>query len=134
MSSYVEMLLPIFIYPLGLALLLCIIAFVLSFAGHLRALRASIAAAVFLLWLASTPAFADLLTAILEEQNPLVSIETIAPKDVVVVLGGGVAQQVPMGLAQQANIEHIGDRFTQVMRLWRAGKAQTIIVSSGNLP
>jgi uncharacterized SAM-binding protein YcdF (DUF218 family) len=132
LSSYVEKLLPILIYPLGLSLLLCIIAFTLSFAGRARALRVSIAAAVIPLWLASTPAFADLLTALLEEQNPPVPIETISPKDVVVVLGGGVVQQVPMGLTQQA--PSAGDRLIQAMRLWRAGKAQTIIVSGGNLP
>ena len=85
MSSYVEKLLPILIYPLGLTLLLCITAFALSFAGQARALRVSIAVAAILLWLASTPAFAGLLTVILEEQNPPVPIETISPKDVVIV-------------------------------------------------
>jgi uncharacterized SAM-binding protein YcdF (DUF218 family) len=126
MSFYVEKLFSTFIYPLGLALLLCTIAFALSFAGRARALRISIAAAVMLLWIASTPSFADLLTVTLEEQNPPGPIETISPKDVVVVLGGGLAQQAPMGAA--------GDRLTQAMRLWRGGKAQTIIVSGGNVP
>ena len=93
MSSYVEKLLPILIYPLGLALLLCITAFALSFASRAHALRVSIAVAVIVLWLASTPAFAGLLTVILEYQNPPVPIETISPKDVVIVLGGGLAQQ-----------------------------------------
>jgi uncharacterized SAM-binding protein YcdF (DUF218 family) len=37
-----------------------------------------------------------------------------------------------MGLTQQA--PSAGDRLIQAMRLWRAGKAQTIIVSGGNLP
>ncbi len=126
MSSYVEKLLPILIYPLGLALLLCITAFALSFAGRARALRVSIAVAVILLWLASTPAFAGLLTVILEEQNPPVPIETISPKDVVIVLGGGIAQSGHMGST--------GDRVMQAELLWRAGKVQTIIVTGGNLP
>ena len=126
MSSYVEKLLPILVYPLGLALLLCITAFALSFAGRARALKVSIAVAIILLWLASTPAFADLLTVILEEQDPPVPIETISPKDVVIVLGGG--------LVQPAHIGPAGDRLMQAVRLWRAGKAQTIIVSGGNLP
>jgi uncharacterized SAM-binding protein YcdF (DUF218 family) len=126
MSSYVEKLLPILIYPLGLTLLLCITAFALSFAGQARALRVSIAVAAILLWLASTPAFAGLLTVILEEQNPSVPIETISPKDAVIVLGGGVAQRAHMGPT--------GDRVMQAALLWRAGKVQTIIVTGGNLP
>jgi len=121
MSSYVEKLLPILIYPLGLALLLCITAFALSFAGRVRALRVSIAVAVILLWLASTPAFAGLLTVILVEQNPSVPIETILPKDVVIVLGGGLAQPTHMGAT--------GDRVVQAYLLWHAGKVQMIIVS-----
>jgi uncharacterized SAM-binding protein YcdF (DUF218 family) len=125
MSSYVEELLPILIYPLGLALLLCITAFALSFAGQARAVRVSIAVAAILLWLASTPAIAGLLTVILEEQNPSVPIETISPKDVAIVLGGGLAQRAHMGPA--------GDRVMQAALLWRAGKVQTIIVTGDNL-
>ena len=125
MSSYVEKLLPILIYPVSLALLLCITAFALSFAGRVRALRFSLASAVSLLWLSSTPAFAGLLTVILEFQNPLVPIETIPPKDVVIVLGGG--------LAKPAHIGPTGDRVMQAERLWRAGNVQSIIVTGGNL-
>ena len=126
MSSYVEKLLPILIYPLGFALLLCITALALSFAGRARALRISIVVAVILLWLASTQAFAGLLTVILVEQNPSVPIETISPKDVVIVLGGG--------LAQPAHLGQSGDRVMQAALLWRAGKAHSIIVTGGNLP
>src|SRR6476660_6401913 len=99
MSPYVEKLLPILVYPLGLALLLCITAFALSFAGRARAVRGTIAVAIVLLWLASTPAFAGLLINIIEEQNPSVPIETISPEDVVVVLGGGLAQGAHLGQA-----------------------------------
>ena len=126
MSSYVEKLLPILIYPLGLTLLLCLTAIALSFAGRTRALRISIVVAVILLWLASTQAFAGLLTVILVEQNPSVPIETISPKDVVIVLGGG--------LAQPAHLGQSGDRVMQAALLWRAGKAHSIIVTGGNLP
>ena len=126
MSPYVEKVLPILVYPLGLALLLCITAFALSFAGRARALRVSIAVAIVLLWLASTPAFAGLLINIIEEQNPSVPIETISPKDVVIVLGGGIAQPGHLGSS--------GDRVMQAELLWRAGKVLTIIVTGGNLP
>src|SRR6187399_294968 len=114
MSSYVEKLLPILIYPLGLALLLCIAAIALSFANRAHALRVSIAVAVIVLWLASTPAFAGLLTVILEYQTPPVPIETISPKDVVIVLGGGLASSAH-------HVGRTGDRVMQAERLWRAG-------------
>jgi uncharacterized SAM-binding protein YcdF (DUF218 family) len=94
MSSYVEKLLPILIYPLGLTLLLCITAFALSFAGQARALRVSIAVAAILLWLASTPAFAGLLTVILEEQNPPVPIETISPEQAELLWRAGKVQTI----------------------------------------
>jgi uncharacterized SAM-binding protein YcdF (DUF218 family) len=126
MPSYFEKLLPYLVYPLGLALLLCMAAFALTFADRVRAVRASIAVAVMLLWLASTPAFAGLLTNILEERNPPVSIDTVSPRDVVIVLGGGLAQPAHMGPT--------GDRVTQAARLWHANKVQAVIVSSGNLP
>ena len=126
MSAYLEKLLPILIYPLGLTLFLCIAAFILSFGRRVRVLRVSIAVAVILLWLASTQSFANLLTNTLEEQNPSGPIEAISPKDVVIVLGGRNAQRTHLGLT--------GDRVMQTAFLWRAGKAQTIIVSGGKLP
>ena len=132
MSFYVEKLLPILIYPLDLALLLCIAAFALSFAGRARALKVSLAVAVILLWLASTPVFASLLTVILEEQNSSVPIETISPKDVAIVLSGGLAQR--RSTLDAPHMGPTGDRVMQAALLWRAGKVQTIIVSGGNLP
>ena len=57
----------------------------------------------------------------LVEQNPSVPIEAISPKDVVILLGGGLAQPGHMGVT--------GDRVMQADLLWRAGKAQVIIVT-----
>jgi uncharacterized SAM-binding protein YcdF (DUF218 family) len=132
MSFYVEKLLPTLIYPLGLALLLCIAAFALSLAGRARALRVSIAVAVLLLWLASTPVVANLLTVSLEEQNASVPIATISPKDVAIVLSGGLAQR--RSTLDAAHMGATGDRLMQAALLWRAGKVRTIIISGGNLP
>jgi uncharacterized SAM-binding protein YcdF (DUF218 family) len=140
MSLYVEKLLPFFIYPLGLTLLLCIAALALSFGGRVRALRMSIALAVTLLWLASTPLIASLLTMSLENQTRSVPLESILPKDVVIVLGGGLAQPADLGstgdrLMQTALLFRAGsDRVVQAAFLWRARKAHMVIVSGGNLP
>lgn len=140
MSSYVENLLPILIYPLGLTLLLCIAAFVLSFANRTRALRASLAAAVILLWLASTRVFAGLLSVVLEQPNPSTAMEAIPPKDVIIVLGGGLARPAEMGstsdrVTQTARLLCAGsDRVMQAALLWRDGKGGTIIITGGDLP
>jgi uncharacterized SAM-binding protein YcdF (DUF218 family) len=127
MSIYVEKLLPILVYPLGLTLLLCITAFALSFADRAGVLRISIGFAVVLLWLASTPGFAGLLTDFLEEQNSPVPMDTISPKDVAIVLSGGLAQGA-------GHMGSTGDRVMQAALLLRAGKVKTIIVTGGNLP
>jgi uncharacterized SAM-binding protein YcdF (DUF218 family) len=140
MSPYVENLLRILVYPLGLGLVLCIAAFVLSFADRIRALRASLAAAVILLWLASTPVFAALLSVVVEEKNPSTALEEISPKDVIIVLGGGLARPAKMGSAgdrviQTARLLCAGsDRVMQAALLWRGGKGGTIIISGGDLP
>jgi uncharacterized SAM-binding protein YcdF (DUF218 family) len=141
MSYYIEKLLPIFIYPLGLTLLLCIAALALSFAGRDLTLRMSISFAVIILWLASTPVFARLLWGMLEQQNSSAPIEKISSKDVIVVLGGGLAWQAGMGSttsdpAMQTSrlLYGASDRLVQAALLWRAGKGQTIIISSGALP
>jgi uncharacterized SAM-binding protein YcdF (DUF218 family) len=107
MSAYVEKLLPILIYPLGLAL----------------------AVAIILVWLASTPVFANLLTVTLEEQNPSVPIETISPVDVAIVLSGGIAERRSTGDAAIGDVPGPGDRLMQAVSLWRAGKVKRIIVS-----
>jgi uncharacterized SAM-binding protein YcdF (DUF218 family) len=132
MSLDVEKLVPILIYPLGLTLLLCIVALALSFANRASALRASIVSAVILLWLASTPVFANLLANLLEDQNSPVPTETIPPKDVVIVLSGDVARRGPA--LDAAHIGAAGDRVMQAALLWRTGRVRTILVSGGNLP
>ena len=63
----------------------------------------------------------------LEEQNPSFPIETISPKDVVIVLSGGLARP-------QLHLGGAGDRVMQAALLWRAGKAGKIIITGGNLP
>ena len=132
MPFYIEKLLLTLIYPLSLALLLCIAAFALSFAGRADAFIIIVAVAVILLWLASTPALASLLTNLLEEQNPPVSVETISPQDVAIVLTGGVAGR--QSTTNAVRLGPTGDRLMQAAMLWRAGKAQTIIISGGIEP
>ena len=140
MSYYIEKLLPIFVYPLGLTLLLCIAALGLSFAGRDGPLRMSILLAVVLLWLASTPVVARLIWGMLEQQNLSAPIEKISSKDVIVVLGGGLAWQTGMESTSDPVMQTArllcgaSDRLVQAALLWRAGKGQTIIISSGALP
>ena len=127
MSAYLEKLLPILIYPLGLTLFLCIAAFILSFGRRVRVLRVSIAVAVILLWLASTQSFANLLT------NTSRRTESIGPDRSDFAERRCHSLGRPQRSANPSGA-HWRPRDAKTAFLWRAGKAQTIIVSGGKLP
>src|ERR1700694_5422587 len=91
MSIYLEKLLPVFAFPLGAALALCLIAFGLAIGRRHRASRVVLAIVILGLWIASMPPFAGLITARLEDKNPALPVAAAPAADVIVVLGGGLA-------------------------------------------
>ena len=93
---------------------------------------AQLAVAVVLLWVCSMPAFADLIAATLEYQNPAVPIERAPPVDAIIVLGGDIAS--PRGRLAEAELGNASDRLFGAYCLWQAGKAKAILVSGGNMP
>jgi uncharacterized SAM-binding protein YcdF (DUF218 family) len=133
MSIYLEKLLPVFLFPLGLALVLCLMALGLSLAHRHRAARVLLAIITIGLWIASMPAFAGLVTATLEEQHPATNVAAAPIADVIVVLGGGIASSTDRELAE-ASLGKAADRLGQAYALWRAGKGKVILISGGNLP
>jgi uncharacterized SAM-binding protein YcdF (DUF218 family) len=133
MAIYLEKLLPVFVFPLGLALVLCLIVLALSLADRHQATRVLLAIVVIGLWIASMPAFAGLVTATLEEQHPATTVAAAPVSDVIVVLGGGIATSNDRELAK-ASLSKAADRLGQAYALWRAGKGRVILISGGNLP
>jgi uncharacterized SAM-binding protein YcdF (DUF218 family) len=132
MFIYVEKLLPILVYPVGLSLVLCLLTLALSIVRRSQALRLTVSAAIVLLWISSMPAFADLITATLEDQYPAVPVAEAPTVDVIIVLGGDIAS--PRRRISEPELGEGADRLFEAYSLWRAGKARTMLISGGDLP
>jgi uncharacterized SAM-binding protein YcdF (DUF218 family) len=131
MDLYLSKLIPLFIVPLGFALVVSILA-----AGIMgisdRLARFFLLAAVTVLWVASTPIVADYLLLTLERRYPPVAVEDTPTADAIVVLGGGVSGPAPPRIA--IDLSDAADRVLHAARLYRAGKAPVVVVSGGAIP
>jgi uncharacterized SAM-binding protein YcdF (DUF218 family) len=131
-ALFLTKLLPIFVYPLGAAILVGAFALALSFTGWRRMGQALLGIALVALWIAATPVFANWLNWRLESQFPPISVEMLPQSDVVIVLGGVLGQPLPPRIA--ADLGDPADRILHALRIFRAGKAPLIVISAGNLP
>ena len=128
MTLFLSKLLPIFVYPLGLAIVLGLFALVRR--GRIG--RAALAMALVVLWGASMPVSSNWLLGQLEAEYPPVHIETLPHADVAIVLGGSIGQPLPPRVT--SDLSDAADRVLYTARLFRAGKVDRILVSGGNLP
>ncbi|MCC6984236.1 MAG: YdcF family protein [Bauldia sp.] len=132
MDLFVSKLLPILIYPLGLAILLGLVALLLV-GRRARAIgRLALLLALAILWVASTPAFSQWLLWQIEGQVPAVPLEDAPQASVAVVLGGAIGQPIPPRVAPDL-LDSV-DRVLDTARLYRAGKVSAVLVTAGNLP
>jgi uncharacterized SAM-binding protein YcdF (DUF218 family) len=131
-SLYLDKLLPLFVYPLGASILLGIAVLALSFVGFKRLRFCLLAVALALLWISSTPVFANWLIGELESEYPPIPVEDAPEADAIIVLGGIVRQPRPPRVAP--DLSDSADRIVEALRLYRAGKAPVIVISAGNLP
>lgn len=129
---FLSKLLPIFVYPLGFAILLVALSLLLSFTRFRRTARLGLVAAMSVLWIASMPAFANWFYAGLEARHPPVPIDTLSMVDVAIVLGGAVGQPLPPRTAP--DVGEPADRILHAARLFHAGKTGQILVTGGNIP
>jgi uncharacterized SAM-binding protein YcdF (DUF218 family) len=113
--------LPIFVYPLGAAILVGAVALALSFTRWRHIGQVLLGFALVALWLAATPVFANWLDWQLESQFPPARVEMLPQSDVVIVLGG-------------MSDRPLQPRVTYALRIYGAGKAPLIVISAGNLP
>lgn len=116
--------LPVFVLPLGLSLLLVLTGLALR-------RRLPVVAGAMLLWGFSLPVVADFLLAIQEGREGRVELESLVAADAVVVLSG-MLRQVPGAPLGEWN--SAGDRFEAGVELWRAGKAPWLIFTGGWVP
>ncbi len=131
MDLYLSKLIPLFIYPLGFALVTSILA-----AGILRMwaglARLLLIVSVLVLWVTSTPIIADYLGLTLEERCPPVAVDATPTADAIVVLGGAVGGPEPPRIT--VDLTDAADRVLHAARLYRAGKAPVVVITGGAIP
>jgi uncharacterized SAM-binding protein YcdF (DUF218 family) len=111
-------------------------ALVAIFAGLLGLVlgRRRIAATCFsagglVLAAASSPLVAEHLAASLEASHAVMPLASLEPADAILVMGGGTQPAIPP--RERPELAHAGDRVLHAARLYRAGKAERLLVSGG---
>jgi uncharacterized SAM-binding protein YcdF (DUF218 family) len=122
-----------FLAMLLLPLPAAIVAIALGLLGLALARRrfaaACFAASGLVLAAASSPFVAERMAAALEAAHPVIPLASIEPGDAILVMGGGTQPAVPP--RERPELAHAGDRVLHAARLYRAGKAERILVSGG---
>ncbi len=127
MFIFLSKLLPLFVYPLGLAVVLLIVA-ILTNRNH-KASRRLVIAAVVILWISSTTGLSNLLARSLERQY--LPPEEVPAADAIVVLGGGTE---PAAYPRsEVEVNGAGDRVLYAAQLFNEGKAPRILLSGGEI-
>lgn len=126
MAHELTKLLPILVYPLGLAILLLLAAALLA---RRRLGSALILIAISVLWIGATDVFADWLLRPLESDYLPTAIAEIPSADAIVVLGGGTAELLASGDA--LDLGPASGRVFHAAQLYLAGKAPRIVVAGG---
>lgn len=128
MFLFLSKLLPLFLYPLGLACVLLVVALVISWRRS-RWVPVPVALALIVLLLGSNTWVADGLVKSLEwQQIPAGKLPTA---DAIVVLGGATKPAFPPRPAVDLSEE--GDRVFYGAQLYREGKAPVVIASGGRI-
>ena len=127
MFIFLSKLLPLFVYPLGLASVLLLLA--LAVKKDPRARAGFIIAAIVVIWFSSTAGFSNLLARSLEWRYP--TPQEIPTADVIVVLGGGTEPAAKPRPSVEVN--GAGDRVLYAASLYKSGKAGRILLSGGNI-
>jgi uncharacterized SAM-binding protein YcdF (DUF218 family) len=127
MIIFLSKFLPIFIYPVGMACLLLLLAFVFYKKRRLRLWL--LIAAFAVIWIGGNRWVSMSLARSLEWQYPPLSAGTKA--DVIVVLGGGTEPAEPP--RQNVEVNGAGDRVIYAYQLYKQGVAPVLLLSGGDI-
>jgi len=116
---------------MGLVVLFALFYLVLKLLRRPILSRLCASIAILVLLLSTNPLFANYLVRSLEKRYPQTAIENIGVHDIIVVLGGGL--RLPQPPARHVQLTKGSDRYWYATQLYRAGKAQRIVISGGNL-
>lgn len=123
-----DKLLALVAYPLGLALMALILAWLLVLRKWRKAGLIIGLAAIAWLWIASTPVFSRWALATLESEYPSESITSYKPADVIILLGGSLSSGKPY-----PDLNEAADRILHAYRIYKAGLAPKVLISGGNV-
>lgn len=128
MFLFLSKLLPVFIYPLGLACVFLVIALLLSW-WRPRLAAIPTALALVVLVIATMPAVNTTLLKSLEWQN--IPAGPLPPAEAIVILGGGLKyQEHPRPMVEVAEA---GDRVIYAAKLYHQNRAPLIVASGGRI-
>ncbi len=122
---FLHKILPVFVLPLGLVVLLLLY-------GFARRKWWPVGVAVLVLYFASTPLVGTRLIGWLESRYPAVAVAQVEPADAIVVLGGIFGPPVAEGMLP--NFGDTVERLEGGIILMQAGKARTLVFTGGRLP
>ena len=127
MFIFLSKLLPLFVYPLGLACILLLLALVSG--DNRKRSKTYIILALVILWMSSTSGISNLLARSLEWRYK--PPEEIPTGEAIVLLGGGTE---PAAYPRSGvEINGAGDRVLYTARLYKDGKAPLILLSGGEI-
>jgi uncharacterized SAM-binding protein YcdF (DUF218 family) len=128
MFLFLSKLLPLFLYPLGLACLLMVVALVMWWRRS-RWVPIPISLALMVLLLASNSWIANSLVKSLEWQQ--IPTKAFPSADAIVILGGATKSTFPP--RPGVDLSEQGDRVLYGAQLYREGKAPVVIASGGRI-
>jgi uncharacterized SAM-binding protein YcdF (DUF218 family) len=132
MGSGVAALLTQLVLPLSLSLLLLAGALFALGLGRRRLAAGLVAVSGGGLWLAALPPVAACLAAPLERTHPAARLADIPKADAILLLGGALTPAQPP--REFPELSEAADRIVFAARLFHAGKAPLVLVSSGQAP
>lgn len=124
-------LLPLLLYPLGLACLLLAVSLLLWWWKLSRWFPLPVVVAFALLWIAGNEGVSNLLVTSLEWQY-INTPDNIPPAEAIVILGGGI--KPPSYPRFLPDLAESGDRIIYGAQLYHLKKAPLILVTGGRIP
>jgi len=128
---YIDNLLATFIYPVGFCITAGLLCLVVLWLGWRRTGSACLLVILAILWICSTPLFAQFALRSLEQRYPATLVGKSPQADVAIVLGGGV--RPPNADDPYYDLGEASDRIMEAVRLWRAAKVKKILVTGGGV-
>jgi len=128
---FISKLLPLFVYPLGLCLLLGFLALFLIAIGWRRSAFVSLLAGLSAVAVTASAPITEKLLNPLERMYEITLPKDAEVADAIVVLGGGVGVRRPPRLVPE--LHYGGQRLIHAARLYQASRAPLVILSGGKL-